>query len=622
MAEILAGIDDIDWSSLTHAYGRATDSPGQLRAAFDGDAEAIEELEISLYHQGGCVYSAAAEAMPFLIGLGCEPAFAHRRLVLEILTSFASLLGELNEPWRSRSEAESVRLSMGNALPRFIALLDDTDVLVRATVIDLLAAYSTGTGPIVDALRRRFAVETDRHLRVVLVTTLGEIADRLSPQERTDLAAWIAESAARDERLRLAGLIARENALPGIVASSEVFDALTDSALVPGDYVAKAAASHDLAVWVTHQFDDKDLERRLCSWALESARTGDAKTALTLASALMHYSRLATAGLLPDIAQLLDHPLSATRSGAAHLMAASGQASAPFADRLAAALDDPEVGVVTRAIWALARLGDGRIVAHVAAAVEGDPAWFRISRMHYSAPGFMLTDLPGLADVLTPMRRHADALIPAMRRRLARETDVPALHTLTEVLASYGPPAQAALPELKALLATPHRALACRVLGELGPDAAEAAKDLRPLVAAAARNASAREAATPAWAYFRVTGDADPFLRTVSLDQGISTPHEVFRQIADLGPRASALAAGIAELLNANHGYWDGWTGVEAAHAHWRITGDAALCIEVFDAALEPVRRSDASSPSAARSCAICRRSARRPDGSGRCSRR
>jgi len=62
--------------------------------------------------------------------------------------------------------------------------------------------------------------------------------------------------------------------------------------------------------------------------------------------------------------------------------------------------------------------------------------------------------------------------------------------------------------------------------------------------------ANPRDGATLVWAYFKVTGDADPFLGVISLDQGISTPHEVFRQIADLGPRASALADTIAKHLH------------------------------------------------------------------------
>jgi hypothetical protein len=588
--EILAGIDEIDWSALTHAYGPGTDTPEQLRAALGGDVDAIGKLDASLYHQGGCVYPAGAAAVPFLVNLACEPTFAHRPAALEILTSFAGLLEELNEPWRSRTEAESLRVTMAGALPRFIALLDDPAAVVRGTTVEFLTAYGTETGLVIDALRRRFMAETDRHQRVVLVTMLGEMAGRLSTEERADLAAWIAEATARDARVLLAALIARESLLPGTVASSKVFDALVHAALVPSDYLVKAETPQDLVAWVSHRYGDSDFQWRLCLWALKNARTGDAKPALLQASKLMHRSRQTTGDLLPQIAELLDHPLPVTRSGAAHLMAAAGQASAPFTNRLVAAIDDPDTGVATRAIWALARLGDDRVVAHVAAAIGGEPVRFPISRVYYSMPVFMLIDLPGLADVLPPMKRYADALIPAVRRRLAQKIDVPTLHTLTEVLVGFGRPALAALPELRALLDTSHRALACRVIGELGPDATEAAEDLHRLATTTGLGADPRDGATLAWAYFKVTGDAAPFLRAISLEQGISTPHEVFRQIADLGPRASTLADTIAELLHTNHDYWDGWTGVEAARAHWRITGDAGLCIEVFDAALDPLR--------------------------------
>ena len=77
---VLAGLTDIPWASLRHAYGPADDIPGILRAILDGDEgtakEAASELFGNIWHQG-TVYQATAPAVPFLARLasaGCRTA--------------------------------------------------------------------------------------------------------------------------------------------------------------------------------------------------------------------------------------------------------------------------------------------------------------------------------------------------------------------------------------------------------------------------------------------------------------------------------------------------------------------------------------------------------------------
>lgn len=64
----LSELNQVDWASLHHAYGEATDIPDFLRAAGNGDLEALGEFYGNLCHQGS-VYPATAAAVPFLIGL-------------------------------------------------------------------------------------------------------------------------------------------------------------------------------------------------------------------------------------------------------------------------------------------------------------------------------------------------------------------------------------------------------------------------------------------------------------------------------------------------------------------------------------------------------------------------
>ncbi|WP_194909553.1 HEAT repeat domain-containing protein [Catenulispora rubra] len=587
---MIAAIEAVDWPTLAHAYGPATDTAGYLRAALAGDSDAVSKLGMSLYHQGGCVYSAGAAAVPILIDMACESAVVHRRRVLGILTKFARLLRDINEPWRTYAAALELRATMRIALPRFIELLDDADPGVRRMAAGLVAVYDSDADQIAEALRRRFQIETDYPVRVTLLLCLGELSAELSADVRPGLATWAVEASETDGRARLAGLIARHRLTPdSAVDADAVFAALADPALVANDYFVKAESAGGLVRWLVRYIDDGGFQLRLATWGLrnEEIRASGAPVFRQVGGVLLR-SRVAASALLPDIAQLLDRQQAAeTRTAAAHLLAAAGQSAQPYADLLLDVAHDPDDAVATRGIWALAHLGDPRVIPDLVEAIDGAPARFAFSENHYQADtlGFMLTDVPGLADVLTPMRPHADALIPALRRRLARETTTPGLYHLTEVLAAYGPAAAAALPELRALLAGADVRLACNVLGNLGPDAAEAAEELHGIGAS-----SHQDAATAAWAYLRITGDPELFLRGADVDPDLIRSAPQFRQAADLGPHGTELAERFATILNAKRSYWQSWPGVEAAHAHWRITSDPTLCLDVFDAALDPLR--------------------------------
>ena len=58
---MLEGLDKIDWSKLTHAYGAASDVPDLLRRLASGDGEerkaAIFAFHANIWHQG-TVYEA------------------------------------------------------------------------------------------------------------------------------------------------------------------------------------------------------------------------------------------------------------------------------------------------------------------------------------------------------------------------------------------------------------------------------------------------------------------------------------------------------------------------------------------------------------------------------------
>ncbi|MGW8362896.1 HEAT repeat domain-containing protein [Streptomyces wedmorensis] len=90
--DLLAGLDDIDWAALGHAYGSAEDVPGQLRAVCGPDEEARESAFRSLFgnifHQG-TRYSASPYAVPFLTRIAVAGPADARGDALLLLTRLA-----------------------------------------------------------------------------------------------------------------------------------------------------------------------------------------------------------------------------------------------------------------------------------------------------------------------------------------------------------------------------------------------------------------------------------------------------------------------------------------------------------------------------------------------------
>ncbi|MFC0506695.1 hypothetical protein [Micromonospora costi] len=91
----LAGLDDVPWESLHHAYGPAVDVPDQLRALRSGEASvrrrALSELSGNVYHQG-TRWGASCHAVPFLVALADDPGTPDRAAVAGLLR--AVVLGD------------------------------------------------------------------------------------------------------------------------------------------------------------------------------------------------------------------------------------------------------------------------------------------------------------------------------------------------------------------------------------------------------------------------------------------------------------------------------------------------------------------------------------------------
>jgi hypothetical protein len=651
------------------------------RPGEDPEREArLDDLDASIYHQGGAVYSAGAAAVPFLVELAATPGLPMRAAIVELIGQFAALQNEMREPWRSAEHAVACRAELVAGHDTLVALLDDADDSVRTAVAALLwkyAQWSPRAHDATKALAGRDTVESDLALRVSL--RLGGARAAVEARESNapsaaPLAAAVRRLTAAPDRsadaLRLACLAADKCLDP----ASATWQDLLDAALAPTTpheaYGAWAADGSRLARALCGMCGDDaaaqmNVIRALIGHEQAQVRTG----ALHAAGDAMLRWRSASSALLSLIGATLLDPEPENRMMAADLLAAAGTAGAAFGHRLAAALDDPHRPTATRAAWALARQGDARAVPTLVHALDHEENKEFGPSAHDSGSFYWFSRPPLREALVGCAARHGSLLVPALRSALARcwshshtgdsasmslcEGDLPRVHLLCDALAACGPAAAAALPELEVLLVSTHPQLACTVIEAAGPAASHCAPRLehveRMALEATSAQISARcaETASPtaqqapteaspgqrnlpgladpwitaltaARTRFAVTGDESALLHTVDdvltltapLRRGTEAGGEEIRPKSavaasaarDAAVLASALARCLSLLgpaaargsrmswpeqwLRANERWWRSHEAVPVAWAHWRVTGDSSLALQVFDRVL------------------------------------
>ncbi|MDY3561389.1 HEAT repeat domain-containing protein [Gemmata sp. JC673] len=194
---MLDGLDAVGWSSLTHAYGEATDVPELLRALASPDPqereEASDELLGNIWHQG-TVYPASAAAVPFLYELLTAPEVQDKSAIALLLACVATgagylevhAAGPVDEPvWRDilskqgktlerelereAAEVGNVRRAASVGLRHLLPYLNDPDEEVRQVVATALGRYPEHAGWAQPAIEAALASERDEDVRAALI---------------------------------------------------------------------------------------------------------------------------------------------------------------------------------------------------------------------------------------------------------------------------------------------------------------------------------------------------------------------------------------------------------------------------------------------------------------------
>jgi hypothetical protein len=620
---VFAGLDDLDWAAMSHAYGPATEVPGLLRGLVSDDPAAREVALDGMYgavHHQGDVYDCTIASIPFLLEAAAKRSLPGRGAVLELL---ASIGGVGPHEWGETAEAAGVELdeaaaalhaaagdAVGAACPLYLELLADADPEVRrAAPLALLACWDDARRAFA-ALRERLAVETDPAARASIVAAAGRLGRRVAAGVDPDaVRAWLAGLVAGpgDPAFRLAATAELVRCGPaaltaGVVpAAAELLRATYAAATRPTPPAGfstgtltgavrelfereaagrRSPAASDLVRELSRALGDRVEERLQLLTGLLRASDWEARhDAIRPARTLIEDWRGPYEELVELIGEQLADPRPRLAGVAAHALEYLDALAAPAAGALARALEAaPREGP---------RAGDGAL-----------PPWIIVGQRGLPTVGPTLRALASLGDAraLPPVRwalerpdMAADVglvasrlgpatadLVPLICRRLR---DLPVVdgydrrrQGLVAALGGIGEAAAAAVPELLALAPEP---LVLTTLGRIGPGARDALPALRRLLDA---GQPAVEIAAAA-ALWRVEGDPGPILPTLARHlAGYRRGGAAAAEAAgELGPAGAALVPGLrAALGDPGPGVW---LRLAAAAALWRVIGDAEAAL-------------------------------------------
>lgn len=209
---MLECLDTIDWASLTHAHGAATNVPGLLRSLLseDGDVrmQACAELHEDIWHQG-TVFPASAAAIPFLFELLTHPQDRVRGCAVSLLGCIATgegwlqyvirvdgeqtLRRRLARPGQSLEEAlgeeraamEAIHRGVSAGLRHLLPYLSDREGLA-ALVADALGNFPEHASWLVPAIDAALASESAEHVRQRLTESMVRLITGSPPEVPKD----------------------------------------------------------------------------------------------------------------------------------------------------------------------------------------------------------------------------------------------------------------------------------------------------------------------------------------------------------------------------------------------------------------------------------------------------
>lgn len=598
------GIDEVDWTSLRHAYGSAEDVPGLLRGLASADpAErqtALDGMYGAVHHQGE-VYDSTLACVPFLLALAVREEVRDRAGVVELLVSIGDeggARGDLAAPARAALRARA---------GVFVRLAGDADAGVRRAVPGALVRFLDPPARVLALVRERITVERDDRVLLALTESLGLFAQRyrLTSDAHAAEAVRLLTELSKPPYgpgLRLAALGQLAGCAPEQLPADlvpAVVRLLRDRSAqrAPGAGEAYECPGPDTLAGRLLRLRPSDEEGSRLLRTLHSALGGrvadraallcgqltspdplDRCNGVWMSAGLFREWRTAHTEPVTLIGGQLGPEEGRLHDAAVAVLVELSELAAPAADHLHVLVTyrpglrirhrERSAPTLGGPLKALAGTGDARAIPVLAEVLAGP---------------VVPNDL-GL--VVPSLGRAAVPLAPALRRRLARvPLDASDIHQravpLLAALAALGDVESlpAVLRLLRGMPDGPRRRdavteAATRALGAFGDAAREAIPDLRGLL----ETDCAVAAADALWS---VTGDADavlPVLLRELTGPGSGRRRRAAAVLGRLGPAARPALPGLREMA----GSGEARTRTTAACAVWRTTGDPERFLPVL----------------------------------------
>ncbi len=511
-------IDDVAWAELSSATGTAVGIPAMLRAIAAGvepaAGQAVGELYNEVYHQG-TVWGCTSPAVPFIVELAVSGPATHRDSLVNLL-AMLGWSGDVDE--------------VGEHATPIMPLLTDPDASVRQSAAYALALCPDHDGLILIALRRQWTIERDALARASLLAAIAESSHEVG----TPLAVDALDDPAPTLRAAAAMVL-------GWMAEwwPEAEVSFPDHCV---EAVASAYRHSDpLDGWVWTQSDPLSelldmfhnaglVTDSIIGQMLDSPLTSTRSLAVYEIQHAGLKSRSAPQRLVPLLAPTLRDPDPQVRNWAARVVRESGSAAALLADELvtlAATLEQADSEARAGGEWALCALFE-----------IGDPRWFTATLAAWRHDRALDQFADALLEAAPPVDED---LLAGLRGRLSRLTPLgrgrTELGRLVRLLCQWGPSAAPAVPELTAALeqeVSHDRVVAgdlCRALASTGPAALPAAGLIRSAAELGFHNYDRVQAGIALW---RLTGDASLALATGDPWRLDGTDDQVSYLVADL----------------------------------------------------------------------------------------
>jgi hypothetical protein len=219
---MLEGLDKIDWQSIRHYHGPATDVPKLLRDLLSKNkktqSRAILELFSNIWHHGR-VFEATAAAVPFLYEIlespDCNEGFSVLWLLGDIANGIscyrAHAFEETNEEKSEMIWAINAHDAVRQGVKTILGLLDDDNKDLRLPVVLLLASLREEAVQITPVLSSVLLTEKNPEIRAALGLALASLGDfhlEAFQSENTKVSLRLIETLARacvkDEGMRTA----------------------------------------------------------------------------------------------------------------------------------------------------------------------------------------------------------------------------------------------------------------------------------------------------------------------------------------------------------------------------------------------------------------------------------